>query len=315
MCEEFDLDGLLFKRFGSKGTKGARFAQKKWNLYYVNLMGGALYYYKDEEADKPKGVIKLGDLQLTKNDSQGSKKKFCFSLKNQDCDFLFRTETEEEYNKWIKGIEENKAKPPKQPLSKEKKQHRAQSLALRAKKKMISKAATSSVGKKLMKSQAPEEITNLLLSFKKVVEKTKGSKTATEMENAVLKIGIKCYFIIDDGRLKMEDLLTADKPFRTALEQFQKCYDHIRYSRNPNKKALQEKFAQVKDLLQTGGDTLKKLLEPHIKPKNLAMLSSIIDVIADADFLMSIFIDESLDEPLQELISAGEHYTQFHFYA
>jgi len=315
MSEECDLDGLLFKRFGSKGKKGARFAQKKWNLYYVNLIGGALYYYKDEEADKPKGVIKLGDLTLAKNDSEGSKKKFCFSLKSQDCDFLFRAETEEEYNKWIKAIEENRDKPPKPPLIKEKKQNRAQSLALRAKKNMLSKAATSTVGKKLMKSQAPEEITNLLLSFKKILEQTKGSKVATELENAVLKIGIKCYFIIDDGRVKMEDLLTADKPFRTALEQFQKCYDHIRYSRNPNKKALHEKFVQIKDLIQSGGEILKKLLEPHVKPKNLAMLSRTIDVIADADFLMAIFIDESLDEPLQELISAGEHYTQFHFYA
>jgi len=314
MSEEYDLDGLLFKRFGSKG-KGARFGQKKWNLYYVNLIGGALYYYKDEEADKPKGVIKLGDLSLLKNDPEGSKQKFCFTLKNQECDFLFRTETEEEFIKWTKAIEESKDKPVKPPLTKEKKQSRAQSLALRAKKNMLSKAATSSVGKKVMKSQAPEEVTNLIQSVKKVVEKTRGAKIATDLENSILKIGIKCYFIIDDGRVKMEDFLVADKPFRMALEQFQKCYDHIRYSRNPNKKALEDKFVQIKELIKNGGEELKKILEPHIKPKNLLMLSNTINVIADADFLLAIFTDESLDEPLQELISSGEHYTQFHFYA
>jgi hypothetical protein len=48
MSEEFDKDGFLAKRFGSK-PKARRLGKPKWHVYYFNLIGGSLYFYKEAE--------------------------------------------------------------------------------------------------------------------------------------------------------------------------------------------------------------------------------------------------------------------------
>jgi len=206
-------------------------------------------------------------------------------------------------------------KPVLPPLNKEKKKTRAQELAFRAKKAMASKVATT-VGKGVMKSSAPEEVTNLVKSVKTLVEKqTKSSKAATDVENNIMKLGIKAYFIIDDGRMKLDDLLLADKPLRQALELLSKCYDHARYSKAPNKKALLDKFNQIQKLFEETADILARILKDHMSEKNIGKLRDTLGLLGNAEFLAKVFDDETLDEPLQDLISAAEHYTQFHFYA
>jgi len=62
-------------------------------------------------------------------------------------------------------------------------------------------------------------------------------------------------------------------------------------------------------------EILTKLLSPHMKPKNVQKIKDTTDYLGNADRLMQIFYDEALNDDLQELISAGEHYTQFHFYS
>jgi hypothetical protein len=48
MSEDFDKDGFLGKRFGSKAAK-RRLGKPKWKFYYINLIGGSLHYYKEAE--------------------------------------------------------------------------------------------------------------------------------------------------------------------------------------------------------------------------------------------------------------------------
>jgi len=258
----------------------------------------------------------LKELKLIKEDIEGSSQKYCFALKNDKQDFLFYCDEENDWKEWLDAIQKSMAKDSKPPLKKDKRKSRAQELAYRLKKNTVGKAATSALGKKALRSQAPEEVKNLIASLKRIIEKdTKSTKKASEIEDNLFKIGVKAYFLIDAGKCKFDDLLAADKPVRQALEILTKCHDHAKYSRNPNPKLLQEKFVQVQQLLSETSTTLTALLTAHMKPKNLAKIKETTDYLGNPERLMRIFQDEALNEDLQELISAGDHYTQFHFYS
>jgi len=248
MSDEFDLDGYLFKRAGS--TKKNANTQKKWRLYYWNLIGGSLYYYKNAEDAEPKGSIQLANMKFSKEQLPNAGKQFTFSVKDDKRDLLLACEEESEWKEWTTAIENSVKKEPRPPLKKEKRKSRAKELAFKAKKNMVGKVGTSALGKKAIRSQAPEEVTNLVTSLKRIVEKDSGSsKKASEIEDAIFKVGIKCYFLIQGNKFTMNQLLAADQPLRQALEVLAKCHDHAKFSRNPNPKLLAEKFAEVHTIL------------------------------------------------------------------
>eukprot|EP01119_Soliformovum_irregulare_P006897 TRINITY_DN19302_c0_g1_i1.p1 TRINITY_DN19302_c0_g1~~TRINITY_DN19302_c0_g1_i1.p1 ORF type:complete len:316 (-),score=102.50 TRINITY_DN19302_c0_g1_i1:171-1118(-) len=314
MSEIFDKDGFLFKRAGS--TKKSSASQKKFSVYYFNLVGGSLHYYQHAEDPEPKQTIQLKGLSLVKEEKVDSKDKFAFALRGEGRELVLATEDEKDRAEWTTAIEANLSKDPAPALKKEKRKTRAQELALKFKMNAASKAASSSLGKKAIKSQAPEELRNLVICLRRIVEReSKSTKKADEMEALIFKLGIKCYFLIDGGKMKLEELLTADKPLRGALELLAKCHDHAKFSRNPNPKLLLEKFEVVSTNLREGCAILCRLLEPHTKPKNIKAINDALEYLANPERLLFIFTDAPLEEDLQELIYASEHYTQFHFYA
>jgi len=316
MSDTVDKDGFLYKRSGS--TKKSAANQKKWNAYYFNLIQGSLYYYKNPEDPEPKGKIILGEVKFTKDESssENSGKKFTFGFKSDKVDLLLAVEEEEDWKEWISSIEANMSKGAAPPLKKEKRKSRAQEIAFKMKKNLGTKAATSKLGKKAIRAQAPEEITGLIRGLKHIVERdSKSAKKANEVEENIYKLGVKAFFLLDGQLITIDDLLLADKPLREALELLAKCHDHAKFSRQPNPKLLMEKFEEVEKKFHEGGSILGKLFEPHLKPSNLKILQDLVDYIGNSERLFKIFQDSSLDEDLQELISASEHYTQFHFYS
>jgi len=231
-------------------------------------------------------------------------------------DLLLAAEDEEDWNEWVRAIEEAMSKGSAPPVKKEKRKTRAQEIAFKMKKNLGTKVATSKLGKKAIRSQAPEEITNLVKALKHIVEReTKSAKKANELEENIYKLGVKAFFLIDGGKITMDELLVADQPLRYSLELLAKCHDHAKYSRTPNQQLLMQKFEEVQKKMHEGADILSKLLEPHLKPKTMKTLDDLVNYIGNAETLSKIFVDSALDEDLQELISAAEHYTQFHFYA
>jgi len=322
MSEEFDKDGFLCKRFGSK-SKSRRLGKPKWHIYYINLIGGSLHYYKEIEDPEPKGTIQLSGLKFNPNDSEGSTKKYCFTLKDDKNDYLFSCEDETEWKEWTTAIGANMTKGGAPPLKKEKKMSRIEQLAHNAKKSVISKATTSTLGKKAIRSHAPEEVKNLIKATTNLVEKegknsnsnSNNPEKAKEIEENIFKIGVKTFFILNEGQLTMDDVIKADAPLRSAMELLSKCYDHAKYSKKVDDKALMNNFTNVNTQALEAAGILTKLLEPHMKPNNLVKIKETIEFLSNPDFLLKVFKDDSLDDDLQELISAMEHYTQFHFYS
>jgi len=119
--------------------------KKKWTVFYWNLIGGSLYFYKEVEVKtrsrptspitlhdsryifftsqdtKPRGNILLGAMELNKQ-VEHNDAKFCFELKTEKNVFLFDAGDAETHESWIKAIEENLKKDPCPPLTKEKRQ-------------------------------------------------------------------------------------------------------------------------------------------------------------------------------------------------
>jgi len=213
------------------------------------------------------------------------------------------------------------SKGPCPPLKKDKKKSRMEQLAQNAKKSVISKATSSALGKKAIRSHAPEEVKNLIKATTNLVEKDdtnnnkKNTEKSKEIEENIYKIGVKIFFILNEGQLTLEDVLKADKPLRSAMEIISKCYDHAKFSKKVDDKGLIYKFTEVHKQALEASEILTKLLEVHMKPKNLVKIKETIEYLTNPEFLLKVFKDDSLDEDLQELISAMEHYTQFHFYS
>jgi len=148
-----------------------------------------------------------------------------------------------------------------------------------------------------------------------VEKESKSAKKAAEIEENMYKIGVKSYLLISQDAISFDALLAADKPLRAALEILSKCHDHAKFSRNPNHKALHDKFVEVNKQLTDAATILKDLLTPHLKPHNVARIKDTLDYLGDPDRLLRIFTDETINEELQELITSADHYTQFHFYS
>lgn len=314
MSDHFDKDGFLFKRAGSTKKNSS---QKKWKAYYFNLIDGSLHYYTYPDDAEPKASIQLQGLELIRDVAEeGAKTKFVFQIKGGKRDLHLCAEDDEDRKSWCDAIEAGFSKETAPPLKKEKRKGRAQELAFKMKKNAVGKAVASPLGKRAIRSQAPEEVRNLVGALRRIIEReSKSSKKAGEIEEAIFKVGIKSYFLIEGEKVTMEDLLVADKPLRSALELLAKCHDHAKYSRNPNEKLLVEKFDEVSKMLHEGASILTKTLSPHLKAKNVSLIKETVDYLGDPVRLLRIFKDTTLDEDLQELMSACEHYTQFHFYA
>jgi hypothetical protein len=313
MSEEVDLDGFLTKRIGSSQKTKNR--AKNFRYYYFNLIGGSLHYYKDFEDAAPKGTIELKNLKLNKNVPVPElEKTFGFCLANEKNYHLLIADDEADYNEWIAKIEANLTKDARPPLTKDKKMTKMQNALRKAKANLGNKLASTSVGQGILKTSLPDEITALISALRVAAEKELDAKKGVEVEKSILKLSIKVYFLITGGKLSSDDLLLADKPLRTALEMLSKCHDHARYSQKVNESLLKEKLEIVQNNLYEAGAILTKVLTPHLKPKNVAMVKRLLQLIGNAPFLFKLLMDNSLIEETHELITAGDHYCQFHFY-
>jgi len=238
-------------------------------------------------------------------------------LINEKEDYLFYVDDEADFKEWCTKIAANRDKAPSHPLEKEKKRSAMSKIASKAKKNVGQSLATSTLGKKAIKSKLPDEISNLFNAIKGVTDKILGDpKIASSIEKNLFKIGVKLFFLIDDKKkITAEELLSqADAPLRAGLNLFTKCYDAAKFGRNPTKEQLMEKLKIVEKNFIEASAAVEKLIKPHLKPKNVALLPDTVKVLANSDFLYNCLQKEGVDEQLTILVEAMENYCAFHYY-
>jgi Domain of unknown function (DUF758) len=127
-------------------------------------------------------------------------------------------------------------------------------------------------------------------------------------------IDAKAFFAVDSGKVTWNDIIRADAPLRAGLNLFKRCYDHAKYSLVVDEEQLREKLDEVEKEFRRAADTLAEIMGPHMKPKNLARIASIVDCVGNADVLFRAFQNDTVEDDVQRLVDASVSYTQFHFY-
>jgi len=162
-----------------------------------------------------------------------------------------------------------------------------------------------------MKAIINEETASLLVALKKIVSKESGDpKRGDDLEKNIIKIAVKSFLLIENGKLNGEEFLKADAPLREAFELLSKCYNN-RGKAKPD--VFTNALKKVEGLLKQSEEIFTNILTPFLTSKNIYKVSSAFGTIADAKFLQKVFFDNDLDEDLGKLIEAMDYYTQFHF--
>ena len=258
---------------------------------------------------KPAGSLGVKAYALTV-DVEGQKKQFVVGLAGAEQYFMAFSSAVDK-SKWVSTLVEaakkdEAAAPPARDGTKTKKD----GIGARAKKKMAGDLATSGLGKKVMKTVLNEESLSLLTSMKRIVTKADGKKKSEEMEKNIIKLMVKGYLLVDNGKIEGEAFLAADKPIRNAFELMARCYKNRGRAKH---EVLVEALGRVEGMLSEGERIITELLQPHLSPKNMFRLASTFGYLGSQKFLEKAFSDDELDEELEKLIDAMEYYTQFHF--
>jgi len=286
--------------------------KKGWKVSHCVLIGGSFYWYKTANSVSPIGGCDLKECKIDSDVKVGNKD--CFSIcSGEDNGELFvgylTSETARE--SWVNSLSTNKDFDPHPFPEREEVKTKKKTLINRTKKKVVSKTATSALGKKVMKAIINEETATLLMALKNIVRKESGNqKRSEDLEKNIIKIAVKSYLLIENGKLSGEDFLKADAPLREAFELLSRCYNQ-RGRAKPE--AFENALKKVEGLFKQSEEIFTNILAPFMTTKNIYRISSAFGTIADSKFLQRVFFDDTLDEDLGKLIEAMDYYTQFHF--
>jgi len=186
-----------------------------------------------------------------------------------------------------------------------------QGVIVSAKKSAASGAASSGVGKKVMKAIVNDETTTLINALKALVTVESGSsKKADELEKNIIKIAVKAYILVDNKDLKGEQFLVADKPLRDAFNLLVKVFNGRGRAK---KERVVEALQRVEADLKKAEKVITDLLQPYLSGKNMFSLASIFSTVANLKFLETVFYNDSVESELEKLVDAMDYYTQFHY--
>ena len=205
---------------------------------------------------------------------------------------------------WVDVLKQGFGQKMTLPPKKTESQRTKGSLMFRAKKNISGKVATSA----LMKQKVLNEETRQLLdSLVAVVERVTDQKTAAEVEKQIIKMVLKGYFQYDKGNITMNEFRQIDGVLRKAFNQMDKLFGYYQVRAASQ---LTEAFAKTATMLQEASKAVVTLLEPHVRPENIAKMKYALGVIADPNFLYKVWDCASLEQDLLSLISAMNKYTQ-----
>jgi len=268
----------------------------KFKTVFAILRGGSLFYYKDARETKPAAPgLALKKLKLNKQPA-GVKKEFCFSLEGEKDTINFALYSEVDFKEWIAAIEKGSTKdeaeaPDRGEIEKKKKE----GLLSRTKKNIAGSAASSVLGKKLIKSILNEETSALLVAVKKIVTKESGKKKADEIEKNIIKITVKAYLLVDKKEIAGDSFLQADKPLRQAFEILIKCFNGRGRAKPEQIRAALDK-AEV--FFKNAEKVITGLLQPHVSAKNMFRLAATFSHLGSASFLDKAFADQTMEDEL-----------------
>jgi len=192
---------------------------------------------------------------------------------------------------------------------KEKKEGSSEGLGEKAKRNLASKAATSTLGKKLLSKALDDDANNLMKSLKKLIENQTDKKRAKEIQNTILRLLVKAYRQIEAKKLTEEQFAVADRPLRKAFRRIVRMT--ASYPELKNKpEELKENFAALESYLKEIQTIVEGLLNPYISDKNKVKFSDAIKFLSNPDFLTKVWADQKSKSDLDKMCAALTKYLQ-----
>eukprot|EP00019_Armaparvus_languidus_P009360 CAMPEP_0168593272 /NCGR_PEP_ID=MMETSP0420-20121227/8220_1 /TAXON_ID=498008 /ORGANISM="Pessonella sp." /LENGTH=340 /DNA_ID=CAMNT_0008629401 /DNA_START=63 /DNA_END=1082 /DNA_ORIENTATION=- len=276
-----DFQSSLYCKKKKKGLKKG----KKWAFYKFYLHGSSLWYYSPGEGS-PKDVIELkkfsiGDDELTKSESRPN----TFSMKKADLStvWIFSAASPELKNEWLEKLKSAPEQPTKKPPVGVVK--RKSSLMMRAKKKVAGKAATSGVGKRLIKSvMNDDEVDQLFNSGKAIVVRDTDQKRANTLEDTIIKLAVKGILLTRSGAITPEMSAPIEPLIRSVGKNMKETWnDRIRLEKKPKEleKAGAENYKKIAKGVKELEAIFKKLFEPFVTESTLNKLSDVCKYLGD----------------------------------
>jgi hypothetical protein len=299
--------GFLCIKAGNKATK----AVGKKEVYCLTA-GSTLHCYKTPLETEPLSSIELKGCTAEKAATDPKKKKkTVINLKIGDSLYNVEASGDDDCASWMEEFKRVASLDAQGPPSKEAINHKKMSKSARIAKAAGGKMVGTGAAKAMTRKLADEETLTLLRNLKVVIKKDSNMKKAEEIENDIMKIGMKSFFLVDNKIVDSDAFLEVDGPIRKAFELLVKVWDK-KDRTSPD--SLKVAFTSIEGHLRKAEQTLTAILLPHLQPKSINRVKNIFSYVGSARFLQNIMMDDELEDEVHELVKAIEYYTQFHHY-
>ena len=291
-------------------SKAVKLAKKE---VWVILAGSSMHCYKSpvEQTVLATIEVKGGKVEKVAGDPK-KKKKAGIMLDINGAKYDIQCAGEEDRESWLLMLQEACSKDPVPPPSKEAvEKNKKLGRGARMKKAAGGKLAASGAGKAMTRKLADEETQLLLKNLKIVIVKDSNKKKADELENDIMKIAVKSFFLVDNKVVKGDAFLDVDAPIRKAFELIEKVWDK---KERLSEEAANNAFKAIEGHLKQAEKVLTNILLPHLQPKSIQRIKTIFGYLASARFLKAIIMDDDLEDEVHELVQAMVRYTQVHHY-
>jgi len=177
----------------------------------------------------------------------------------------------------------------------------------KAKKNLASKAATSSLGKKILTKVMDDQSNNLMKAVKKIIEFQSDRKKAKEIQNNIIRMLVKAQHQMDVKKLTEAELVGVDRPLRKAfrrLVRINASWPQIKS--DPNQ--INENFSALKIHLKEIEVMILGVLSPFLSEKNKTKFSATFDYLSDIEFLKKVWNDERSKPEIEKMCKAMNNY-------
>jgi len=283
-----------------------KLGSKTWAGVHVCITNGGVHLYKKKS--KVPASFDIEHCVVDKNPQGVECKNHAFGLRTSSKYIVLAASSPEDLSEWVDAFKRafgKKITYPEQVNQKEPKEGRTD-LIFRAKKNISGKIATSSIVKQKVLN---EDTRALLGALVNIVGTVVDEKTASDVERQVIKLLLKGYFQVESGTISIEnDLKPVDLLLRQAFNQVDKLFAY--YQVRPVAQ-LATGLAKAAAALQIVGAAIIKILQPHVRPDNIAKMLSVLNLLADEGFLTRIWDSPVVEQDLLALVSAMNRYTMF----
>eukprot|EP00211_Chloroparvula_japonica_P008030 CAMPEP_0119129370 /NCGR_PEP_ID=MMETSP1310-20130426/7149_1 /TAXON_ID=464262 /ORGANISM="Genus nov. species nov., Strain RCC2339" /LENGTH=310 /DNA_ID=CAMNT_0007119789 /DNA_START=203 /DNA_END=1135 /DNA_ORIENTATION=+ len=279
---------------------------------WVVQVGSSLHLYKSPVEAAPLQSLEIKGAEVAKLDAKKKAKKSSLEMTVGKSRFEIACAGEEDRENWFAALTEASGKEPAPPPSKEAvEKSKKLGRGARMKKAAGGKLASSGAGKAMTRRLADEETQLLLKNLKIVIAKDSNKKKADEIENDIMKIAVKSFFLVDNKVVNGNVFLDVDGPIRRAFELIEKVWDK---KERLSEEACTNAFKTIEGHLRKAEKVLTEILLPHLKPHSIQRIKGIFNYLGSARFLQQIIMDDELEDEVHELVQAMVRYTQVHHY-